>query len=73
LGGGGMFDNIKKRFAHYFLVRFEPTTSCQNNKQTNKQQHQKMGFEVGSLKNPRGLLACAINVIAQQQKCWLYW
>jgi hypothetical protein len=48
------------------------------NKQTNKQQQQqKMGFEVGSLKNPRGwlagLLACAINVIAQQQKCWLYW
>jgi hypothetical protein len=42
--------------------------------QTNKQQQQqKMGFEVGSLKNPRALLACAINVIAQQQKCWLYW
>ncbi len=53
------------RFAHYFLVRFEPTTSCQNNKQTNKQQQQKMGFEVGSLKNPRGwlafLLACLCN------------
>jgi hypothetical protein len=38
------------------------------NKQTNKQQQQqqpKMGFEVGSLKNPRGwlafLLACLCN------------
>jgi hypothetical protein len=53
-------------------MRFEPTTSCQNKKERKKQQ-QKMGFEVGSLKNPRGLLARAINVIAQQQKCWLYW
>jgi len=64
LGGWHVWQHKKKvvRFAHYFLVRFEPTTSCQNNKQTNNNNNKRWALKLEAWRTLRaGWLACLCN------------